>query len=668
MIRLLLFLIIFTTSLLSGFGQVNYDFTIKSEHSNIACSNFSPDGEIFATSSGKYIQTYYPGTKSVQHSIKTAFDVIRKFNFIDKEKIVVTGYNFFEKPDNHFEIWNIKTNILIYSGETTVGLFDLFPIDGDKLFVGWSEAGMVSLVKKDNTYETGTIDLPISEITAFAANRKTKKAVIGNKSGQLCIYDLANKKADTLVQIGKNRLSGLTVSASGKFMAVSDIKGNISIIEQGNNTSVKPLLKSHKDWIYSLSFSWDERYLSSSDAQHFYVWEFGKNIYSFQSKKIKNVSSISSVSFDPKGKFIATTGFLSTKVKFWNCTGLSITPFLDMKDDEDKTPPQILVTYPTVQTDKVTVATADVKIKGLAIDERGVNLVLVNNKKVALNSSGEFEVDLRLSVGENPVKIEATDINGNTAVKRFSLIRRDFDISDLSFEVTNHLLVIAIDQYASWPKLNNAVSDARKFISIMEAGYNFDPKNIIVVNDTMASRQGIVDGFKTLIEKAKANDNIVIYYSGHGHFDPLLGEGYWIPYDAKKGNDGDYLPNSFILQLIKKLESKHLFLIADACFSGSLFNESHRGFNENVSQYKSRWGLASGRLEYVSDGAAGEQSPFNKYLVQYLKDNLGREFSVSELIQYVKVNVANESDQAPLGNPLKNVGDEGGEMIFNLKN
>ena len=41
-------------------------------------------------------------------------------------------------------------------------------------------------------------------------------------------------------------------------------------------------------------------------------------------------------------------------------------------------------------------------------------------------------------------------------------------------------------------------------------------------------------------------------------------------------------------------------------------------------------------------------------------------FAASELAQYVKITVANNSEQTPIGNPLRNVGDKGGEFVFKL--
>lgn len=85
---------------------------------------------------------------------------------------------------------------------------------------------------------------------------------------------------------------------------------------------------------------------------------------------------------------------------------------------------------------------------------------------------------------------------------------------------------------------------------------------------------------------------------------------------------------------------------------------------DKVEKIRSRWGLASGRLEVVSDGEPGFNSPFARTLLSFLTENRKDEFAVGELIQHVKMKVAEESTQTPIGNPLRVGGDEGGEFVF----
>ena len=98
--------------------------------------------------------------------------------------------------------------------------------------------------------------------------------------------------------------------------------------------------------------------------------------------------------------------------------------------------------------------------------------------------------------------------------------------------------------------------------------YNFDLSNITILKDEQATQNNIYKGLRGLIEKITPKDNLIIYFSGHGYFDEVLNEGYWIPVDANANAQGEYLPNSSILKIIESINSQHTFLIADACFSG----------------------------------------------------------------------------------------------------
>lgn len=236
----------------------------------------------------------------------------------------------------------------------------------------------------------------------------------------------------------------------------------------------------------------------------------------------------------------------------------------------------------------------------------------------------------------------------------------------------NHLLAIGIDAYHHCPVLKNAVKDATDLVNTLTGEYGFYADNIRLITNEEASEQRIFSEFRNLIKEVKPEDNVMIFFCGHGHYDEDFKQGYWIPVDARAGEIGDYIPNSEISTTIRAIPSRHTFMIADACFSGSLFGESRSvvstksptQYHRKVEALPSRWGLASGRNEIVSDGAVGENSPFTQNLIYFLEHNTGSPFAVSELVQYVKVATANNSEQTPIGSPLRNVGDRGGEFIF----
>lgn len=231
---------------------------------------------------------------------------------------------------------------------------------------------------------------------------------------------------------------------------------------------------------------------------------------------------------------------------------------------------------------------------------------------------------------------------------------------------TNHLLVIGIDDYVQCPKLNNAVKDAKDLISVLMELYDFREENITALFDEAATEKNVIQTFRKYAQTLSADDNLLIYFSGHGYFDNIFNEGYWIPVNGELGHTNDYIPNSRIITMLKAIKSQHTALIIDSCFSGTLFSQV-RSVGHRFAVKASRWALASGRNEVVSDGSIGGNSPFAVSVLEFLKDNKSPMLLFSDLVQYVKIATSRNASQTPIGSPLQNVGDKGGEFVFHLK-
>ena len=337
-----------------------------------------------------------------------------------------------------------------------------------------------------------------------------------------------------------------------------------------------------------------------------------------------------------------------------------------LRNEKDRTPPMIYVSNPAnINYDYVRVYEDLIRITGTVIDESGIQYIKINDIVTPLKANGAFVINLPVNVGENPITIEAKDVNQNIALKKFIIDRKNMEGTEYKFEeAKNYLIVIGINKYSQWPELYNAVPDAKAVEHALTTNYKFDPDNVTILLDSAATRFAIFDALRKHIEKITPKDNLMIYFSGHGYFDKLLSEGYWIPIEAGGETISDFIPNSQILKIIENINSQHTFLVGDACFSGSLFASTTRSYSEHVEKYRSRWGLTSGRLEKVSDGEMGKNSPFAESFVEYLNTNKDTKVVVSDLIQHVKKKVSEVSDQTPIGNPLKGVGDEGGEFVF----
>jgi uncharacterized caspase-like protein len=77
--------------------------------------------------------------------------------------------------------------------------------------------------------------------------------------------------------------------------------------------------------------------------------------------------------------------------------------------------------------------------------------------------------------------------------------------------------------------------------------------------------------FLELTDIIQPEDNLIIFYAGHGIWVDKEKKGYWLLTDAKRNDSNSWLANKDVLDLISKLPSRHTLLITDACFSGSLF-------------------------------------------------------------------------------------------------
>ena len=232
----------------------------------------------------------------------------------------------------------------------------------------------------------------------------------------------------------------------------------------------------------------------------------------------------------------------------------------------------------------------------------------------------------------------------------------------------NNVLAIGIDKYQNVKRLNNCTNDLEKILKILTTKYDFEEEDIIRLYDENATNENIFDSLETLFAKQNSGENLIIFFSGHGDFDEKLDLGYFIPYEAEIYKKNSYIPNTSILNYIKAFEYRHVVLISDSCFSGSIFSYSRKtkSSHERLYEIPSKWAVSSGRIEEVDDGVPGENSPFTESLIQILTSNTNN-ISISEITNQIVRDVAEKYEQIPRGAPLLIYGDKGGEFFFKIK-
>ncbi|WP_407557282.1 caspase family protein, partial [Winogradskyella sp. 4-2091] len=233
----------------------------------------------------------------------------------------------------------------------------------------------------------------------------------------------------------------------------------------------------------------------------------------------------------------------------------------------------------------------------------------------------------------------------------------------------NFILTIAIDNYSDskFNNLNNAKLDTDNIQNILLDNYGFDLIEDSI-SDECATRERIINTLASLSNSLLPNDNIIIYFAGHGIINKKSRLGYWVPYDAKYSSIATCINNSTVIDSIKAIDCKHLLLISDSCFSGS-FITSHRSVEfpmsfKKLNEKSSRWILTSGRVESVSDGEPLKGSPFAISFYEYLNNNREPFFSLLDIANYITKETSSRTNQQPVCSPLSFYNHEGGQLVF----
>jgi Caspase domain len=228
-----------------------------------------------------------------------------------------------------------------------------------------------------------------------------------------------------------------------------------------------------------------------------------------------------------------------------------------------------------------------------------------------------------------------------------------------------YALIIGVSEYQfssqNLVDLDKPVKDAEALMKTLR-NYHFEAERTTFLRNP--TRSDIIETLEVLSGKIKENDNLLIFYAGHGYWDEKLLVGYWLPSDAKFDKKSTWLSNSNLKDYIAGIKSKHTLLITDACFGGSIFKSREvAGLSDygvaKIYRLSSRKAMTSGNLKTVPD-----QSKFFEYLNKRLTENDTKYLSSRELFNSLYNAVINNTNTVPQYGVIQDTGDEGGDFIF----
>jgi peptidoglycan/xylan/chitin deacetylase (PgdA/CDA1 family)/uncharacterized caspase-like protein len=238
-------------------------------------------------------------------------------------------------------------------------------------------------------------------------------------------------------------------------------------------------------------------------------------------------------------------------------------------------------------------------------------------------------------------------------------------------------IVIGIDDYQKWPKLQYAVRDAGGVRQVLMDKFGFAAERIVSLNNAEATRTGILAAFHDKLAHGgvQRNDRIFVFFAGHGATRKLSSGrdlGYIVPYDSDPNQFAtDAIPMTEIQNIAESLTAKHAFFVMDACYSGLGLTRGAGAssfLRDNARRIGRQMLTAGGTDQLVADGGPNGHSVFTWTLLQGLggKGDLNGDglITATELAAYVAPAVAGVSNQTPAFGSLP--GSEGGDFIFEL--
>jgi hypothetical protein len=241
-----------------------------------------------------------------------------------------------------------------------------------------------------------------------------------------------------------------------------------------------------------------------------------------------------------------------------------------------------------------------------------------------------------------------------------------------------YAIVIGNQNYQQIESLQTPKYDAARAARILADKYGFTVQILDDANDIT-----MLKTINDLNAVLKPEDNVLIYYAGHGarlKSGGAMESGYWLPVNADAPpEDRFWVPNEQITGHLGRLVAKRVLVVADSCYSGLLSTDpSYLFLNDKVSyskeyiKYKlpkrSRLLLSSGGDKPVLDEGSGGNSVFARAFLDELEANQGI-LSSPELFSRVRkrVEVAaakNKFVQTPEFKSIKGAGHEVGDFFF----
>ncbi len=186
---------------------------------------------------------------------------------------------------------------------------------------------------------------------------------------------------------------------------------------------------------------------------------------------------------------------------------------------------------------------AELDLIGRVAPAKDLMTLRINDVPQAIDTNGLFQARFAVASQSTPVSVVAVDRSGSRAAIDFVIVPKTVNGQASNVATTKavpsketpqvdfgeyHALIIGNNNYDHLTNLNTARNDAKAVDAILRKKYGFKTKLLLD-----ADRYTMLSALNDFRDELTENDNLLIYYAGHGELDNVNLRGHWLPVDAE---------------------------------------------------------------------------------------------------------------------------------------
>lgn len=232
-------------------------------------------------------------------------------------------------------------------------------------------------------------------------------------------------------------------------------------------------------------------------------------------------------------------------------------------------------------------------------------------------------------------------ISQSLYVKAFALLAMLL-LTAIVSPASTYIVAVGINEYEYVTSLHVSEDDARSFAQTCRA---YPDNHVVLVTGNKATRANLINVIGQHFAKAKADDSLIFFFSGHG-----VGGGV-VAYDTEDESEQSILSYKTLARLMKRSPATRKVIIIDSCHSGSSRNTTSTGkkVKHSIGDPNTILFMSSRSNEYSLEVEGMSQSLFTYHLLRGMRGgadtNKDRYVTAKELFRYVSSGVRRDSGE-----------------------